>query len=67
MERRSFVLRGRDGRSEEEEEASMLHNFPEIINAAATDGSSHFGLGRRDGENGCVSELISGPFPSQVE
>ena len=63
----------------------MLHNFPEIINAAATDGGTpHFtpfratlaSLGRsvgrrgdgagqeRRGENGCVSELISGPFPS---
>ena len=58
----------------------MLHNFPEIINAAATDGGTpHFtpfratlaslarSVGRRGdgaGENGCVSELISGPFPS---
>ena len=49
----------------------MLHNFPEIINAAATDGSPaslRFALAsRRDGENGCVSELIWGPFPSRVE
>ena len=64
----------------------MLHNFPEIINAATTDGGTpHFtpfratlaslarSVGRsvggateqeRRGENGCVSELISGPFPS---